>query len=57
MNGSRTVAWGPLTFFTLVIVGLLYMKWLPYYDRAFIAAARLLTGLGAELCVRLGNAI
>ena len=42
MKRSQTVQpawWGPLIFFTIVIVGLFYVKWQPYYDRAFVAAA------------------
>ena len=28
------------TFVVLLVAGLLYVKWLPYYDRAFVAAAQ-----------------
>jgi uncharacterized protein len=31
---------GPVVFLLLVISGLLYVKWLPYYDKAFYAAAQ-----------------
>ena len=30
---------GPIVFFTVAIAGLYYVKWQPYYDRAFVAAA------------------
>jgi uncharacterized protein len=41
MNTSQKAnpAIGPVVFFLLVIAGLFYVKWLPYYDRAFVAAA------------------
>ena len=41
MNRSLRInaAFGPLAFFAIAIVGLFYVKWLPYYDRAFVAAA------------------
>ena len=32
-------AWHLATFVVLAVAGLLYVKWLPYYDRAFTAAA------------------
>jgi uncharacterized protein len=28
-----------MTFLTIAVVGLLYVKWLPYYNRAFVAAS------------------
>jgi len=41
MNASqRTSAiLGPIVFFTIAIAGLYYVKWQPYYDKAFVAAA------------------
>jgi uncharacterized membrane protein YraQ (UPF0718 family) len=30
---------GPIVFFTIAIAGLYYVKWQPYYDKAFVAAA------------------
>jgi len=41
MNRTQSInsALGPLTFFALAIIGLFYVKWWPYYDRAFVAAA------------------
>jgi uncharacterized membrane protein YraQ (UPF0718 family) len=30
---------GPLTFIIIAITGLFYVKWMPYYQRAFLAAA------------------
>ena len=30
---------GPVTFFAIALIGLFYVKWMPYYDRAFVAAA------------------
>ena len=32
-------ALGWITFLFIAIAGLLYVKWLPYYNRAFVAAA------------------
>ena len=41
MNATRqtdvTLRW--IIFLLIAIVGLLYVKWLPYYNRAFVAAA------------------
>jgi uncharacterized membrane protein YraQ (UPF0718 family) len=41
MNAARqsemTLRW--IVFLTLAIVGLFYVKWFPYYNRAFVAAA------------------
>ena len=28
-----------MTFLLVVVMGLLYVKWFPYYNRAFVAAA------------------
>ena len=40
MNATRpsdvTLRW--IVFLTLVVVGLFYVKWFPYYNRAFVAA-------------------
>lgn len=33
------LAWRVATFVVIAALGLLYVKWLPYYDRAFVAAA------------------
>ena len=30
---------GPIVFFAIAIVGLFYVKWSPYYDKAFVAVA------------------
>src|SRR5215470_16805612 len=36
---SRLPAWGGIVFFfALAIVGLFYVKWSPYYAKAFVAA-------------------
>lgn len=41
-SSSHTVApqtwWKPVLFFLVVIIGLWYVKWQPYYGKAFIAA-------------------
>jgi uncharacterized membrane protein YraQ (UPF0718 family) len=41
MNASQRVSsiFGPIVFFTIAIAGLYYVKWQPYYDKAFVAAA------------------
>jgi uncharacterized protein len=41
MNASQRTSsiLGPIVFFTIAIAGLYYVKWQPYYDRAFVAAA------------------
>jgi uncharacterized membrane protein YraQ (UPF0718 family) len=41
MDQPRTTspALGLVTFVLIAVVGLFYVKWLPYYDRAFVAAA------------------
>jgi uncharacterized protein len=36
---SINSALATITFFVVAIAGLYYVKWLPYYDRAFVAAA------------------
>src|ERR1700688_1309359 len=33
------VALGWMTFLLIAVVGLFYVKWFPYYNRAFVAAA------------------
>jgi uncharacterized membrane protein YraQ (UPF0718 family) len=41
MNASQrtSATLGPIVFFTIAIAGLYYVKWQPYYDKAFVAAA------------------
>ncbi|MEJ0092047.1 MAG: permease [Methylocella sp.] len=41
MNTARQVnpALGWMTFLLIAVVGLFYVKWFPYYNRAFVAAA------------------
>ncbi|MDN5843190.1 MAG: permease, partial [Alcaligenaceae bacterium] len=31
-------AWGIIVFVLIALIGLFYVKWSPYYDRAFMAA-------------------
>ncbi|MDB5396934.1 MAG: yraQ [Rhodospirillales bacterium] len=42
MGQTRTTnpALGLVTFVLIAVLGLFYVKWLPYYDRAFVAAAK-----------------
>lgn len=42
MDQTRTTnpALGLVTFVLIAVLGLFYVKWLPYYDRAFVAAAK-----------------
>jgi hypothetical protein len=54
--GARSLSPAPrwVVFLTIVVAGLLYVKWLPYWDRAFTAAAThsigasILTGKAAQ---------
>ena len=41
MNKARSIngTLGPIVFFSIAIIGLFYVKWSPYYDKAFLAAA------------------
>ena len=34
------VALGWVTFLLIAVVGLFYVKWFPYYNRAFVAASQ-----------------
>ena len=34
------VALGWITFLLIAVVGLFYVKWFPYYNRAFVAASQ-----------------
>src|SRR4029453_4380932 len=36
----NTPAAAAATFVVIAVAGLLYVKWLPYYDKAFVAAAQ-----------------
>jgi uncharacterized membrane protein YraQ (UPF0718 family) len=38
-NSSLSPAFGPIVFVMIAVIGLFYVKWFPYYNRAFIAAA------------------
>ena len=38
LPSARTVRWSTLVFFLLAVAGLFYVKWYPYYGRAFVAA-------------------
>lgn len=37
-GATRLRAWKPLLFIAVVVLGLLYVKWLPYWGKAFTAA-------------------
>lgn len=39
-NLSRMQVWGPIVFLSVGAFGLFYVKWNPYFHRAFIAAAK-----------------
>lgn len=38
LSSARTVRWPVWVFFLLAVAGLFYVKWYPYYGRAFVAA-------------------
>src|SRR3954470_20261591 len=38
-NSSLSPAFGSIVFLMLAVAGLFFVKWFPYYNRAFVAAA------------------